>query len=127
MLAGIAGVLFANSVFVSPNMFSLQTNGQLIIWVIIGGLSTCAGPVMGCFLMLMLSTALGGWSQGSGFGFADPNLVMGILLTIFVIALPRGLLPVLSGGLDWLLRRLAPAARTTEIPAGFGKVDVQND
>ena len=76
-LAALGGVLFANCVFVSPTMFNLQTNGQLIIWVIIGGLGTLVGPVIGCFLMLMLSTALGTATQLPGLSWLDPNLVLG--------------------------------------------------
>lgn len=89
-IAGTAGVLFANSVFVSPTMFNLQTNGQVIIWVIVGGLGTLAGPVIGCFLMLSLATWLG---TLDGVSWADPNLVMGVALTGCVVALPRGLVP----------------------------------
>lgn len=95
-IAGIAGVLFANSVIVSPNMFNLQTNGQVIIWTIIGGLGTLAGPVIGCFLMLSLSTKLGTLGQDGIYAWADPNLIMGVLLTVFVIALPRGIVPMLT-------------------------------
>lgn len=94
--AGVAGVLFANSVIVSPNMFNLQTNGQVIIWTIIGGLGTLSGPVIGCFLMLSLSTKLGTLGQDGIYAWADPNLVMGALLTVFVIALPRGIVPMLT-------------------------------
>src|SRR4029450_11504789 len=36
-LAGLSGLMFANSVFVSPTMFSLPVSGQIIIWVIIRG------------------------------------------------------------------------------------------
>ncbi|GLK55663.1 branched-chain amino acid transport system permease protein [Methylopila capsulata] len=92
-IAGVGGVLFANSVFVSPNMFSLQTNGQVIIWVIVGGLGTFAGPVIGCFLLMALSTWLGSLDAGPGFAVLDPNLVMGVVLTLCVLGLRQGLLP----------------------------------
>ncbi len=93
-IAGSAGVLFANCVLVSPNMFSLFTSGQLLIWVIVGGLGTLAGPVVGCFLVLMLSTALGTVSRGGLANWLDPNLVLGIVLTLFVMIAPKGLLPL---------------------------------
>ncbi|PZQ10547.1 MAG: branched-chain amino acid ABC transporter permease [Ancylobacter novellus] len=93
-IAGVAGVAFANSVFVSPTMFNLQTNGQVIIWVIVGGLGTLAGPVIGCFAMLSLSTWLGSLDAGA---WTDPNLVMGVVLTLCVVALRRGLLPTAQG------------------------------
>jgi len=81
-LAGLSGLLFANSVFVSPTMFSLPVSGQIIIWVIIGGLGTLIGPVIGCILMQFLTNYLGTLSQVKGFGWVDPNLVLGVLLRI---------------------------------------------
>lgn len=108
-IAGLAGVLFANSVFVSPTMFSLQTNGQIIIWVIVGGLGTFAGPVIGCFLLLALSTWLGAANAGAG-GLLDPNLVLGVVLTLCVIAMRKGLLPTVLDAGGAVLDRLRPKA-----------------
>ncbi len=92
-LAGLSGLLFANSVFVSPTMFSLPVSGQIIIWVIVGGLGTLIGPVIGCILMQFLTNYLGTLSQIKGFGWVDPNLVLGVLLVIFVLVVPEGTRP----------------------------------
>ncbi|MDS9469651.1 branched-chain amino acid ABC transporter permease [Paracoccus sp. MBLB3053] len=99
-LAGLAGVLFANCVFVSPNMFSLATSSQLLVWVIVGGLGTLAGPVIACFLLLAFSNWLGTLNAGA---WLDPNLVMGLVLTLFVLVLPKGILPLMQAGCDRLL------------------------
>ena len=56
LLAGLAGLLFANCVFVSPTMFSLSYSAQVIVWVIVGGLGTLLGPVIGCILLQMLTS-----------------------------------------------------------------------
>jgi branched-chain amino acid transport system permease protein len=90
-LAGLSGLLFANSVFVSPTMFSLPVSGQIIIWVIVGGLGTLIGPVIGCILMQILTNYLGTLTQLKGFGWVDPNLVLGVLLVVFVLLVPKGL------------------------------------
>jgi ABC-type branched-subunit amino acid transport system permease subunit len=115
-MAGAAGVLFANCVFVSPNMFNLQTNGQLLIWTIIGGVGTLAGPVVGCFLILMLQNYLGTLNQSGNLFWLDPNLVMGGLLTVFVLVSPKGLLPMVLNGFDRmfnLIVRQQKASTTT--------------
>lgn len=115
-IAGAAGVLFANCVFVSPNMFNLQTNGQLLIWTIIGGVGTLAGPVVGCFLILMLQNYLGTLNQSGNLYWLDPNLVMGVLLTVFVLVSPKGLLPLILNVLNQAFRsapRERVAATTT--------------
>jgi branched-chain amino acid transport system permease protein len=58
-IAGLAGMLFANVVFVSPTMFSLSMAAQVLIWVIVGGLGTLVGPVAACFALQIGTTALG--------------------------------------------------------------------
>ncbi|HEY4892690.1 MAG TPA: ABC transporter permease, partial [Reyranella sp.] len=101
-MAGLSGLLFANSVFVSPTMFSLPVSGQIIIWIIIGGLGTLIGPVIGCILMQILTNYLGTLSQVKGFGWVDPNLVLGVLLVIFVLLVPKGLTALVADAWRWL-------------------------
>ena len=99
-MAGLAGMLFANCVFVSPTMFSLAYAGQVIIWVLVGGLGTLAGPVLGCLLVQWLTTEAG---QIPGL---DPNLLLGVVLVACVLAVPRGLLPTATTALARVLRPL---------------------
>ncbi len=101
MMAGLAGVLFANCVFVSPTMFSLSYAGQVIIWVLVGGIGTLVGPVIGCVLVQMLTTYAGTLS------WIDPNLLLGLVFMAAVVAVPKGLLPTASG----LLARLTGRAQ----------------
>ena len=115
-IAGAGGVIFASSVFVSPAMFSLQSCGQVLIWVIVGGLGTLAGPVIGCFLILMVTTSLGTVNQSGQFDWLDPNLILGALLTVVVMTMRRGLLPLFMTGLGRLW-----------MPAGGGQLDLDTD
>jgi ABC-type branched-subunit amino acid transport system permease subunit len=118
-MAGLSGLLFANSVFVSPTMFSLPVSGQIIIWIIIGGLGTLIGPVIGCILMQILTNYLGTLSQVKGFGWVDPNLVLGVLLVVFVLLVPRGLTALAADSWRWLAglatRPGVAAARTADV------------
>ena len=100
LLAGLAGVLFANCVFVSPTMFSLSYSAQVIVWVIVGGLGTLLGPVIGCILLQML-TSWAGTVQG-----VNANLLLGAILVVAVLLLPKGLLPT-AGLLLGRVRRSA--------------------
>ena len=89
-VAGLAGCLFANwGAFVSPNVFSLTMTSQIIIWVIVGGLGTLVGPIVGCLIMQYLATELG--SQQ----LANTNLIFGIIFLAFVLLVPRGIVPSL--------------------------------
>lgn len=96
-IAGLAGILFANSVFVSPTMFSLFYSGQLIIWVMVGGRGTLLGPILGAFLVQAITTWAGTEPR------LNPNAILGILLMLAVMGMPRGLLPTLR--LAWGRRR----------------------
>jgi branched-chain amino acid transport system permease protein len=98
-MAGLAGILFANCVFVSPTMFSLSYAGQVIIWVLVGGLGTLIGPVIGCILVQALTTYAGTVSA------LDPNLLLGVVLMVTVLGVPKGLLPTVGGLLGRLRDR----------------------
>lgn len=89
-MGGLAGVLFANCVFVSPTMFSLYYSGQIIIWVMVGGLGTLAGPIIGAVLLQLLTTWAGTLPA------INPSLILGLVLVASVLALPRGLLPTVA-------------------------------
>ena len=89
-MAGASGILFANCVFVSPTMFSLLYTAQVIVWVIIGGLGTLAGPIFACFLLQMITAELG------RLNWLNPNFVLGIILIAFVLLMPSGILPTLQ-------------------------------
>jgi ABC-type branched-subunit amino acid transport system permease subunit len=104
-LAALSGLLFANSVFVSPTMFSLPVSGQIIIWVIIGGVGSLIGPVIGCFLMQFLTNWLGTLGQSGAAAWFDPNLVLGVVLMGFVLLAPRGLVGLARDGIEQLRGR----------------------
>jgi len=99
LMAGLAGVLFANCVFVSPTMFSLSYAGQVIIWVLVGGLGTLLGPVIGCILIQFLTTRAGSFSA------VDPNLLLGVVFMLAVVVVPKGLLPSARTALVRLAKR----------------------
>ena len=87
-IAGVSGILFANwNAYISPTVFELALSAQIIIWVVIGGLGTLIGPVLGAIGLGYLSIELG--TQRT----VDVNLVLGAILLIFVLAVPQGLLP----------------------------------
>jgi ABC-type branched-subunit amino acid transport system permease subunit len=99
-IAGLAGCLFANwGAFTSPTIFGLAQSAQIIIWVIVGGLGTLIGPVVGCVAIQWLTTQIG--TQQS----FNANLVLGAILMVFVLMVPKGIVPSLGLVIDWLLQR----------------------
>ena len=64
MITGLAGALFADlNRFVSPTMLSWQTSGEIMVFVIIGGVARLFGPVVGAVLFIVLEHLLGGLSE----------------------------------------------------------------
>ncbi|GAB5470001.1 MAG: branched-chain amino acid ABC transporter permease [Rhodospirillales bacterium] len=100
-IAGLAGVLFAIwGTFVGPSMFDLNQAAQVVIWVIVGGRMTLAGPILGTALVVYLTTWLG--TQGVG----QVTLVLGAVLTLFVLLFKNGLVPSLADLLSGIQARL---------------------
>lgn len=95
-IAGVAGVLFtAWGAYVSPTVFSMLFTAQIIVWILVGGLGTLAGAIVGCVLIQSGTTWLGETK------FADINLVLGAVLVALVLFVPKGVVPMLRD----LLRR----------------------
>lgn len=97
--AGLAGVLFASwGSFIGPSVFGIAFAAQVIIWILVGGLGTLGGAVIGTVLIQYLTTWLGqtkALPAMLGLSKIDPSLVLGIVLILFVLLVPSGLLPTL--------------------------------
>ncbi len=105
-IAALAGALYANwGEIVTPRLFGLTQSAEIIIWCIVGGFGTRLGPVLGAASMGYLKFLLGQQS------LIDNTLVMGLILILVVLFLPRGLVPALADlwNAAW---KHAPARRT---------------
>jgi branched-chain amino acid transport system permease protein len=105
-LAGMAGCLFANwGSFTSPTIFGLAQSAQIIIWVIVGGLGTLLGPVVGCVAIQWITAQIG--TQQT----FNANLVLGAILVVFVLLVPKGVVPGIGALIEQLMkpRKARPA------------------
>ena len=90
-IAGLAGALFANwGEIVTPGLFSLGQSAEIIIWCIVGGLGTRFGPFLGAAGLAYLKFMLGQQSM------IDNTLITGLILVLFVLFLPRGVVPAIA-------------------------------
>lgn len=100
-LAGLAGYLEAAQYgYVSPEFFGWQESGSLLMMVILGGIGTLFGPILGAFALTLLQDVLSDEAIFHGF-HKHWLLPMGIFVVLAVLLLPRGI-----GGLA--LGRRAP-------------------
>ncbi len=89
-MAGLAGCLFANwAEIVTPRVFSLGQAAEVLIWVIVGGLGTLVGPILGAVVLGYVKLLLGEQTV------IDNSLILGALLILIVLGLPRGVVPSL--------------------------------
>ena len=90
-IAGFSGALFtAWGAYVSPTVFSMVFTAQIIIWVLVGGLGTLVGAIVGCVLIQAGTTWLGEAK------IADTSLVLGAVFVLLVLFIPKGIVPVLD-------------------------------
>jgi urea ABC transporter permease protein UrtC len=109
-LAGLAGCLFtAWGNFVSPTAFSVMQSAQIIIWLMVGGAGTLLGPVIGAMAISWLTVKIG--TQQT----VNANVVLGAILLVFVLVVPKGIAPMITERLlPWLgsLRRPQASPRS---------------
>ena len=88
--AGIGGGLFATLVgFIDPLEFGLLTSIQHVIFIVVGGLGSIAGSVLGAAVLTALPELMRGLKEYNEFFF-------GGLLIAVLIGLPRGLAGLLK-------------------------------
>ncbi|MFT6649391.1 branched-chain amino acid ABC transporter permease [Pseudophaeobacter arcticus] len=90
-ITGLAGALFADlNRFVSPTMLSWHTSGEIMIFVILGGVGRLYGPVVGAAVYILLEHLLGGISEYW-------QIFLGLLLLGMVLFARGGLIGALLG------------------------------
>ncbi len=77
--AAIAGVLLANKTeYVDPGLFSWHLSGELLVMVILGGLGSIYGAVIGAIVYLLMEQILSAYTEHWMF-FLGPFLIMVVI------------------------------------------------
>ncbi|WP_226580831.1 branched-chain amino acid ABC transporter permease [Halobacillus litoralis] len=102
--ASLAGALYASFIrFIGPDIGYITIIFDLLTYLIVGGIGTLAGPIVGTFLIVAVSQSL-------QFLQDYRMLIFGPLLTLLVIFYPRGIVGAYH---DW---RMKMAARKRNRP-----------
>jgi branched-chain amino acid transport system permease protein len=102
-IGGVAGALYANhTAYITPGLMSWQQSGELMFMVILGGMASASGPLLGAAALILLEEALKAFLDYPGALFGARNwgehwqVVMGPLLVLCVIFFKRGLAGILA-------------------------------
>ena len=91
--AGTAGGVYATFLsFIDPSSFDLDASILLLAMVVVGGARTLAGSVIGPFVLLALPQALAMIDLPTSTAAAARQLIYGVLLIVFMLFRPQGLL-----------------------------------
>jgi len=97
LLTGLSGALYpGRSAFATPDLMLWTVSGEFIIMVMIGGLGTLAGPVVGGVFFVLLQEKVSSYVDWY-------FIVIGLVLIFIVLFMPKGLLGIreLLGGRRW--------------------------
>lgn len=93
-IGGLAGALLANlDTYVSPGLIHWTQSGELMIMVILGGMGSIYGPVLGATALTLLEETLATWTE-------HWMIILGPILILVVLYARRGLF----GWLIWRRR-----------------------
>jgi branched-chain amino acid transport system permease protein len=92
LMTAFAGAMYCQyQMFISPDTVSgIAISLQMVFAVVVGGIYVAMGPTVGAIITIMLAEGL-----RVGFGTKAvgwDNLVYGVLLVVFIIFLPKGIL-----------------------------------
>ncbi|MGH3756399.1 branched-chain amino acid ABC transporter ATP-binding protein/permease [Actinophytocola sp.] len=111
--AGLAGVVFAQSLgYLSPDSFGSIESIVLIAMVVVGGMGSIVGPILGAVFFTVVTEATRSTGQSR-------DVVFALLLLLALVFLPEGLI----GGVDALWARIRRRIRRLRASTD-GRVDV---
>jgi branched-chain amino acid transport system permease protein len=115
LMTALAGAIYCQyQMFISPDTVSgIGVSLQMVFAAVVGGLYVALGPTVGAIITILLAEGLRTSFGTKAVGY--DNLIYGVLLVLFIIFLPKG---ILGSILDRLrLRRASAPTRPAAEPA----------
>ncbi|HEY0051092.1 MAG TPA: branched-chain amino acid ABC transporter permease [Pyrinomonadaceae bacterium] len=131
--AGIAGVLFAHyNKFLHTNDFQFIRSFEIIIMIVIGGMGSMTGAILGAIIVTLLPELLRQLPAmqvgATTFQFADLRLVIFALILILTMILrPQGILGTREFGLNWLKRPRKTDEGNAAVGGNAGVAEAQQE
>jgi branched-chain amino acid transport system permease protein len=97
-MCGVAGALLVNhTAYLTPEFMNWTRSGELMFMVILGGIATTSGPLLGAAALLLLEDLLQGWSVLPKWVTEHWQLYLGVILVLVVLFAKRGLAGLMPG------------------------------
>lgn len=91
--AGVAGVLYAQYLlYLSPGTFEVATSVTIITMVVLGGMTSVVGSVIGAAVIVLIPQGLQRLDLGSSVAGPLEQMFFGLLLIVLMFVRPQGLL-----------------------------------
>jgi len=88
-MCGVAGALLVNHTeYLTPEFMHWTRSGEIMFMVILGGMGTLVGPVVGAIVLLLLEDVLSAWTT-------HWQMILGPILLLVVLFAKRGLVGLL--------------------------------
>ncbi|HEX5032609.1 MAG TPA: branched-chain amino acid ABC transporter permease [Candidatus Eisenbacteria bacterium] len=88
--AGVAGALFAHYTYLHTNSFTFMKSIEVIVMIVLGGMGSLLGSVLGATVLTALPEAL-------RFASSERLIIYSLLLIVLMIARPQGILGKTEG------------------------------
>jgi len=99
LVSGFAGSLVAqHTSFISPQLLHWTTSGEILVMIILGGLGTLVGPMIGAAVVVLLKHQLSGFTDYWGFW-------LGLFLVAVVLSGRNGIVGALEDAALFVVRR----------------------
>jgi branched-chain amino acid transport system permease protein len=91
--AGIAGSLYAHyTSFIDPSAFSIVESILIVSMIVVGGLGTMMGPIIGVFALFFLLEIIKFFPIPSSLIGAIRQMIYSVVLIAVLVKMPRGLM-----------------------------------
>lgn len=90
VVAAVSGALYPMlRGFVSPELMFFNVSGNAVVTVVLGGVGTLIGPILGSVLLTSFKSIIGTWT-------VHHHIVIGIIFVVIVVSAPKGLAGLLA-------------------------------
>jgi branched-chain amino acid transport system permease protein len=90
VIAAVSGSLYPMlRGFVSPELIYFSVSGNAVVTVVLGGVGTLIGPILGSILLTLFKSVMGSWTT-------HHHIIIGLIFIIFVIFAPKGIAGIMT-------------------------------